>query len=140
MANDLNQCSFIGRLGADVEMIHGDSIASFSIAVGSAWKDKNTGEKRESTEWIRVSAFGKQAEICGKYLVKGSRIHVTGRFKTSEYEKNGEKRYSSGIVLERMQMLDTKSSGGDEQRSQRKPASQEPDMIDGSGFDDDIPF
>lgn len=89
MANDLNQCSFIGRLGADVEMRYmpsGDAVASFSIAVGSQWKDKASGEKRESVEWVNITAFGKLGEICGEYLRKGSQVYVSGRLKTEKYQ------------------------------------------------------
>jgi len=85
----LNQCSFIGRLGSDVDTRFtndGKAVANISIACSESWKDKNTGEKKETTEWINVSAFGKLAEIMGKYLVKGSQVYISGKMKTDKYE------------------------------------------------------
>ena len=112
MANDLNQCQFIGRLGADPETRYtssGDPVCSLRIAVG--WK----GKDREGTEWIPCTAFGKLAEICGQYLKKGSQVFVQGRFKTEEYEKDGAKRYSTKIVLDTMQMLGSRPQGQGQQ-------------------------
>ena len=108
MSNDLNQCNFIGRLGADPEtryMPNGDGVCSFRIAVG--WKTK----EKEGAEWVSITAFGKLSEICAQYLTKGSQVFVSGRMKTEEYEKDGIKRYSTKIVADRMQMLGGKPSG-----------------------------
>lgn len=147
MSNDLNNCQFIGRLGKDVEtryLPNGDAVASFSLAVGSQWKDKQTNEKKESTEWVNCSVFGKLAEICTEYLSKGSQVFVSGRMKTDKYtDKQGIEKYSTKIVVERMQMLGSKPSG-DGQREEKKfeggaAISGKPS----SGFDDmddDIPF
>ena len=96
MSNDLNYCAFIGRLGKEVEtryMPSGEAVASFSIAVGSQWKNKE-GEKQDSTEWVNITAFGKLAEICGKYLEKGSQVFISGRLYhgamyTYEFQKKG---------------------------------------------------
>lgn len=147
MANDLNNCSFIGRLGKDTEtrfMPNGEAVASFSIAVGSTWKDKS-GNKQESTEWVNVTAFGKLGEICGEYLKKGSQVFISGRMKTDKYDdKEGVTRYSTKIIADRMQMLGSKDS--DAGQSQPKPRTQQPQQSGGvsSGFDDDgfgdIPF
>ena len=108
MSNDLNQCNFIGRLGADPETRYtpnGDGVCSFRIAVG--WKTK----EKEGAEWVSITAFGKLSEICAQYLTKGSQVFVSGRMKTEEYEKDGIKRYSTKIVADRMQMLGGKPSG-----------------------------
>ena len=149
MANDLNQCNFIGRLGADPEtryMPNGDAVVSFRIAVG--WKSK----EREGAEWVSISAFGKLAEICGQYLSKGSQVFISGRFKTDEYEKNGEKRYSTKIIADRMQMLGSKADRqsnshhddyGHQPQPQQQQRQQKAPAYDSSGFDsmdDDIPF
>lgn len=137
MANDLNNCQFIGRLGADPETRYlpsGDPVVSFRIAVG--WKTK----EKEGAEWVSITAFGKLAEICGQYLNKGSQVFVQGRFKTDEYEKNGEKRYSTKIVAEKMQMLGSK---GDRQSNGNDDYDQRPQRQSGGGvnyLDDDIPF
>lgn len=134
MANDLNQCNFIGRLGKDVEtryMPSGEAVASFSIAVG--WKSKD----KEGAEWVSITAFGKLAEICEKYLKKGSKVFISGNFKTDKYDKNGVTMYSTKIVARTMQMLDSKGADA----SQDKPAAQ---PAAAQGFDDfdssDIPF
>lgn len=139
MANDLNHCTFIGRLGADPETRYlpsGDPVVSFRIAVG--WKSKD----KEGTEWIPITAFGKLAEICGQYLQKGSQVHIAGRWKTDEYEKNGEKRYSTKIIADKMQMLGGK---GDRQNNDDDGFDQRPQRQRSSGgsvadLDDDIPF
>lgn len=155
MANDLNQCNFIGRLGRDPEiryMPSGDAVASFSIAVGSSWKDKNSGEKKEQTEWVSITAFGKLAEIIGQYVKKGSKVFITGRMKTDKYEKDGVERYSTKIIAEQMQMLDSKGEGGNgaQQHEQGAASSQRPAPAarpansrpapNFSDMDDDIPF
>lgn len=101
--SDLNQCSFIGRLGRDVELRvtpAGDSIANFSIGCG--WRTKT----KEGTEWVNVTAFGKLAEICGQYLTKGSQVFVQGKMKTEKYEdKNGVTKYSTKIAADTVQFL-----------------------------------
>jgi single-strand DNA-binding protein len=108
MANDLNQCQFIGRLGKDVELrftASGDAVANFSIACG--WKTKD----KEGAEWVSITAFGKLGEICGKYLKKGSQVYVSGRMRTDKYtdKVTGVEKFSTKIVAENMQMLGSKS-------------------------------
>lgn len=132
MANDLNQCSFIGRLGKDPEtryMPNGDATTSFSIAVG--WKSKD----KEGTEWVNIVTFGKLAEICSDYLKKGAQVFVQGRFRTREWEKDGVKRYSTEIIADQMQMLGGKpSSNGERPTSGSRAAPNSSDM------DEEIPF
>ena len=127
MSNDLNQCQFIGRLGKNPEsraMPNGDDVSSFSLAAG--WKSKDS----EGAEWINIVAFGKLAEICNKYLVKGSQVFVQGRMKTRKYtDKNGVEKYSTEIIADRMQMLGGKPVGESNQRNEQKAESF-----------DDIPF
>lgn len=140
MANDLNQCNFIGRLGADVEgrfLPNGDAVASFRIAVG--WKSKD----KEGAEWISVVAFGKLGQICIDHLKKGSRVFISGRFKTEKYNnKEGVEVYAVKIMADQMQMLDAKPADGsekrqptDEQKANGKPASHRP-ASDFSDMDD----
>lgn len=138
MANDLNQCNFIGRLGRDPEMrtISGDrAVCNFSIACG--WK----GKSAEGTEWVRVVVWGKLAEICGQYLTKGSRVFISGRMQTREWEdKDGNKRYTTEIIANDLQMLDSKASltqqDGPQEHEQQRASSDMP----AGDFDDDIPF
>ena len=145
MANDLNQCNFIGRLGADPETRYtpaGDPVCNFRIAVG--WKSKD----KEGAEWVSITAFGKLSEICSKYLVKGSQVFISGRFKTDEYEKDGVKRYSTKIIADEMQMLGGKSDGGGQrqQSEDSQPAPQRsaqgapPNKAKFDDLGDDIPF
>ena len=121
MANDLNQCNFIGRLGKDPEtryLPNGDAVTNISIAVGESWKDKQ-GQKQERTEWVRVVAFRKLGEIMGQYLQKGSKVFVSGKFKTRKWTDNGNiERYSTEIVADNMQMLDGKQEGQARQQPQ----------------------
>lgn len=144
-------------------MPSGDAIANFSIACTEKWKDKNSGEWKEATEWIRISAFGKLAEICIEYLKKGSKVYIEGKFKTRQYEQDGVTKYTTEIRLENMLMLDGRPAGGDSEGGERRerPASngsgsttrQQPRQGTnagsaggyggGGGFDDmsdDIPF
>lgn len=146
MANDLNQCNFIGRLGKDPEaryLNNGDQVVNFSIAVG--WK----GKDKDGTEWVKIVAFGKLAEICAQYLKKGSQVFVSGKFKTDKYQdKDGNDRYSTKIVAENMQMLGGRQDGGSEsaprQQQESRPAqAAKPAAKQSASFadmDDDIPF
>lgn len=128
MANDLNQCNFIGRLGQDVEIKYlpsGEAVANLSIAVGESWKDKQTGAKQERTEWIRAVAFGKLADIMGQYLAKGSKVFIGGKMRTRKWQdQSGADRYSTEIVVKDMQMLDSRQEGG-QQSQQQQPAPQQ---------------
>lgn len=152
----LNKVMIIGNLGADPDvryMPSGDAVANFSVATTERWKDRETGEQREKTEWHRVAAFKRLAEICGDYLRKGSKVYVEGSLQTREWEKDGVKRYSTEIKAREMKMLDSKSSGESAQRKHREDyeraksgeskqqAQQEREPgSDDEPFDDDIPF
>lgn len=135
----LNKAQLIGRLTADPTMRYmpsGDPIATMTVATSRRWKDKSTGEKKEESEFHRVTFFGSLAKVAGDYLKKGSLVYIEGRIKTDSYEKNGEKRYSTGIVVEAMQMLGSKGDGQQAQRSEPEQASAQNDEWD----DDGIPF
>jgi len=143
MSNDLNQCSFIGRLGKDPEvrfMPNGNAVTSFSIAVGSTWKDKNSGEKKEATEWVNITAFGKLSEIIGEYVKKGSQVFIQGHIKTDKYEKDGQTHYSTKVIADRMQMLGGRQDG--ESKPHTKPGENVPagEYEYGADFSDEIPF
>jgi len=164
MSNDLNKHQCIGRLGKDPEVRYnqsGAAITTVSIACGSSWKDKNTGEKQERTEWIRYVAFGKLAEIMGEYLRKGSQIYIEGELRTRKWQnQEGVDQYTTEIVASNMQMLGGQSSNDQapptqqgrytQQPAQRPaaPANQPQGAHQSSqaapppmdSFDDDIPF
>lgn len=139
MANDLNQCNFIGRLGNDPATrltSNGKQCTTFSIAVGSQWTDKNTGAKNESTEWINMVCWERTAEIAAEYLRKGSQVFVTGRFSTRKWEKDGQTHYTSEIIVEHFQMLGSRNDGQQEERRGRIPQAK----AEEPAFDDEIPF
>ncbi|HEY6022269.1 MAG TPA: single-stranded DNA-binding protein [Candidatus Paceibacterota bacterium] len=137
----VNKVILIGRCGKDPEtryMPSGEAVSSFSLAVGSQWKDKQ-GAKQESTEWVNVTAFAKLGEICGQYLTKGSQVFVSGRMKTEKYtDKEGVERYSTKIIADRMQMLGGKPEGS--QPAQRQPSTRGGGASGFDDMDDDIPF
>ncbi len=147
----VNKVILIGNLGRDPEMRYmpsGDAVANISLATTENWKDKN-GEKQEKTEWHRVVMFGKVAEIAGEYLKKGSPAYFEGRIQTRKWtDKEGQERYSTEVVADRMQMLGSRSGGSarpmpDEEEA--APATGKPAAAgqQGGGFDDmedDIPF
>jgi single-strand DNA-binding protein len=134
MSNDLNRCEFIGRLGKDPELRYspaGDAFCNFSIACG--WKTK----EKDGTEWVRATAFGKLAEICGQYLKKGSQVFIAGRLTTRKWKnKEGVDQYSTEINVDQMQMLGGKSEpdAPPVAKNSQRVASNVEDM------DDDIPF
>ena len=130
MARGINKVILVGNLGADPETRYtpaGLAITNIRIATSESWKDKQTGEQQDRTEWHRVKFFGRLAEIAGEYLKKGGQVYVEGKLRTDEYEKDGVKRYSTDIIADEMQMLGSKggeggSSGGGGERRERGPA------------------
>lgn len=145
--SSLNSCQFIGNLGRDVEVRYipsGSAVADLAIACGYAYKDKNTGEKVEKTDWINVTAFGRLAEIMGEYLKKGSKVFIEGRQTTEKWQdKEGKDRYTTKIIANKMIMLDSRGQQDNHgqqssaPQSQAAPARSAP--ID-NDFDDEIPF
>lgn len=162
MARGVNKVIIIGNLGNDPEMRYmpsGGGVATLSIATSESWKDKQTGQNQERTEWHRVVFFNRLAEICGEYLRKGSKIYIEGSLRTRKWQdKNGVERYTTEIMGNTLQMLDSK--GGGNMGAQTAPdyenagapnyqnnnysgsptsnATAEPMAF--SEFDDDIPF
>ncbi|TDQ36319.1 single-stranded DNA-binding protein [Thiopseudomonas denitrificans] len=118
MARGVNKVILIGNLGGDPEtryMPNGNAVCNITLATSDSWKDRNTGQLQERTEWHRVVFFGKIAEIAGQYLRKGSKVYIEGRLQTREWEKDGIKRYTTEIVVDiggQMQMLDGRGDGG----------------------------
>ena len=160
MANrGINRVILVGHLGQDPEvryMPNGNAVANFSVATSESWKDKQTGETRDRTEWHRVVVFGKLAEIAGEYIKKGTQVYLEGQLQTRKWQdQSGQDRYTTEVVINplggTLQMLGSRENGADErghntqnsssrQPNKNAPAPQpkapEPPM----NFDDDIPW
>lgn len=151
MARGVNKVILVGNLGRDPEVRYtpsGMAVANIAVATSEAWKDKQSGEMQERTEWHRVVFYQRLAEIAGEYLRKGSKVYVEGKLRTTKWQdKNtGQDRYTTEIIADTMQMLDSKGGGApsDQSMPYEKPAmttaaapSSAPAM---DNFDDDIPF
>ena len=158
MAGGINKVILVGNLGQDPEIRYtpdGRPIANFSIATSETWNDKNTGERREKTEWHRVVVFGKLAEICGEYLSKGRQVYIEGKLQTRKWQtKEGQDRWTTEVVVDMrgtMQMLGPREAGGGggAPRASRSSQGQQGGGYDGGDYnnppayseaDDDIPF
>ena len=154
----VNKVILVGNLGRDPETRYttgGDAVTNIRVATTDTWKDKN-GEKQEKTEWHTVVFFGRQAEIAGEYLKKGRQVYVEGRLQTRKWQdKEGQDRYTTEIVADRMQMLGSREGGGGSSSPPPEPAEREPAAAGAGGgrkpasapakkgaddLDDDIPF
>lgn len=162
MARGINKVILVGNLGQDPEtryMPSGGAVTNVSIATSETWKDRQTGQPQERTEWHRVVFFNKLGEIAGQYLKKGSKVYVEGSLRTRKWQgQDGQDRYTTEIVASEMQMLDSRGGGGDysapqdnwnqssPQQAPAQPASQPQSSSSAAGdkgfadFDDDIPF
>ena len=157
MARGINKVILIGNLGQDPEvkyMPNGGAVANVTVATSESWKDKNTGEQQERTEWHRVVFFRRLAEIAGEYLKKGSKVYIEGRLQTRKWQdQQGNDRYTTEIIANDMQMLDSRGGGGgasagggqygggqQPQQPQQPAGSSTGGGFDDGGFDDDIPF
>jgi single-strand DNA-binding protein len=149
MARGVNKVILIGNLGKDPEvryMPSGGAVASATLATSESWKDKQTGEKKELTEWHNLTFFGRLAEIAGEYLKKGSKVYVEGSIRTEKWQdKEGKDRYTTKIIVNDMQMLDSRGAGGSGAAPQREGSEgswqkEEPVAEPAGDFDDDIPF
>ncbi len=147
----INKVILVGNVGQDPEtryMPNGNAVTNLSLATSETWKDKNTGEQQERTEWHRVTFYQRLAEIVAEYVKKGSKLYVEGRLQTRSWEQDGVKKYATDIIANEMQMLDSRGSSGDSYSPSQSqsapppknetPAQQAPADMD--SFDDDIPF
>lgn len=145
----VNKVIVVGTVGKDPEvkyMQNGNAVCNLSLATNESWTDKQTGEKKERTEWHRVSLFGRLAEIAGEYVRKGGQVYIEGKLRTRSYEKEGQTHYSTDIIADNMQMLGGRQGGGSNSgpaprtnsSQERGPSRQESPQDD--FVDDDIPF
>jgi single-strand DNA-binding protein len=152
MARGINKVILIGNLGADPEtraMPSGTTVANLRIATSESWKDRQSGEQQERTEWHRVALFGRLAEVAAEYLRKGSQVYIEGSLRTRKWQdKQGNERYSTEIVANDMQMLGGRGGGGGamasgessrERTDLPEPGASGP-STERDEFDDDIPF
>lgn len=153
MAGSVNKVILVGHLGADPDIRQtgsGDPIANFSIATSESWKDKNTGERRDRTEWHRVVVFNEQlAKVCEQYLKKGAKIYLEGQLQTRKWQdQSGTDKYTTEVVLQRyrgeIQMLDKRNSGpppaGSQEEYGRESSRDQSGGDFGRDMDDEIPF
>jgi single-strand DNA-binding protein len=154
MARGVNKVILIGNLGADPEVRYspnGSAVTNIRLATSDQWRDKQTGEQQERTEWHRVVFFSRLAEIAGEYLRKGSKVYIEGRLQTRKWQgQDGQDRFTTEIVANDMQMLDGRGEmggggGGGAPRQAprdagRQPSEPEPQAGPADDFDDDIPF
>lgn len=128
MSRGINKVILIGNLGADPEVRYtqnSTAIANLSIATSESWKDKQTGEQREQTEWHRVVCYRRLAEIAGEYLKKGSKVYIEGKLQTRKWQgQDGVDRYTTEIVCNEMQMLDSRGGGGGYGGGQQQSSAQ----------------
>ena len=153
MARGVNKVILVGNLGKDPEvryMPNGNAVANITLATTESWKDKQSGEQQEKTEWHRIVMFRRLGEIAGEYLKKGSQVYIEGKLQTRKWQDNsGNDRYTTEIVANEMQMLGGRGGGGstgfssDSAPAQAAPAQSAPapaPAAAGGDFDDDIPF
>lgn len=139
----VNKVILIGNLGDDPELRYTTEgkvfVANVSLATSYSWKDPETGQRREETEWHRVIFYGKQADVVGRYLKKGSRIYTEGRLKTRKFEdKNQTQRYITEVIAERMHMLDSKNNDATAKTTPKAVSTNQPSGV--SSIEEDIPF
>ena len=149
MARGVNKVILVGNLGKDPEvryMPNGNAVANITLATSESWKDKQTGEQQEKTEWHRVVMFRRLGEIAGEYLKKGSQVYIEGKLQTRKWQDNaGNDRYTTEIVANEMQMLGSRSGGSagfpaESAASESTPAAPAAAPAAAGEFDDDIPF
>jgi len=140
MSRGVNKVILVGHLGQDPEvrfMPNGNAVANISLATSDSWKDKNTGQQQERTEWHRVVLFGKLSEIAGEYLRKGSKVYIEGRLQTRKWtDQQGQEKYTTEIVVDmggQMQMLDSKQDSNQQKQAPQQQYNQNPQQQQG-GF------
>ena len=160
MARGVNKAILLGNIGRDPESrvtTSGKAVCNVSVATTKSWRDRESNEQRERTEWHRVVFFDRLAEIASEYLHKGSKVYIEGELQTNTWERDGQKHYTTEIVAKEMQMLDSKGDAdssyarpaegsshqtaeGSTQKTAEGSTQKTADSSSGEDFDDDIPF
>jgi len=148
MARGINKVIIVGNLGGDPEtryMPSGSAVTNLTVATNESWKDKQTGEQKDRTEWHKVAMFNRLAEIAAEYLRKGSQVYIEGKLRTRKWQdKNGQDRWTTEIIADEMQMLGGRGGSGGGSAPMSAPSgsgsSSAPPQAGPDDFDDDIPF
>ena len=143
MARGINKVILVGNLGRDPETRYlpsGGAVTNVSLATSRSWKDRDSGEQKEKTEWHRIVFFNRLAEIAGEYLKRGSKVYVEGELRTREWEKEGQKHFTTEIVGSEMQMLDSKGGSSDYETNNSSSGATPTSLSSSEMIDDDIPF
>ena len=143
MARGINKVILVGNLGRDPETRYlpsGGAVTNVSLATSRSWKDRDSGEQKEKTEWHRVVFFNRLGEIAGEYLKRGSKVYVEGELRTREWEKGGQKHFTTEIVATEMQMLDSKGGNSDYEKNNNSSIAAPSWLSSSDMVDDDIPF
>ena len=144
MARGINKVIIVGNLGQDPEtryMPSGSAVTNFTVATNESWKDKQSGEQKDRTEWHRVAMFGRLAEVAAEYLRKGSQVYIEGKLRTRKWQdRDGKDRYTTEIIADEMQMLGGRGGGGSAPMSTDSAPASAPPQPPADDFDDDIPF
>jgi len=143
MARGINKVILVGNLGRDPETRYlpsGGAVTNVSLATSRSWKDRDSGEQKEKTEWHRVVFFNRLGEIAGEYLKRGSKVYVEGELRTREWEKEGQKHFTTEIVANEMQMLDSKGGNSDYEKNNNSSIAAPSSLSSSDMVDDDIPF
>jgi single-strand DNA-binding protein len=144
MARGVNKVIVVGNLGQDPDnryMPSGAAVTNLRIATNESWKDKQTGEQKDRTEWHSVAMFGRLAEIAAEYLRKGSQVYIEGKLRTRKWQdKDGNDRYTTEIIADEMQMLGSNRAGSGAPATSDSPPTSTPPQSSENDFDDDIPF
>ena len=143
MARGINKVILVGNLGRDPETRYlpsGGAVTNVSLATSRSWKDRDSGEQKEKTEWHRVVFFNRLGEIAGEYLKRGSKVYVEGELRTREWEKEGQKHFTTEDVATEMQMLDSKGGNSDYETNNNSSIAAPSSLSSSDMVDDDIPF
>ena len=144
MARGINKVILVGNLGADPDtryMPSGGAVTNLSVATSESWKDKQTGEQKDRTEWHKVAMFGRLAEISAEYLRKGSQVYIEGKIRTRKWQdKEGKDRWTTEVIADEMQMLGGRGGGAPARDESYAPQSAPQKAAAPDDFDDDIPF
>lgn len=149
MARGVNKVILIGNLGADPDIRYlgsGDPVANISVATSESWRDKQTGQQQDRTEWHRIVVYGKMADVVSKYMKKGTKVYIEGSLRTRKWQdKTGQERYTTEIICNDLQLIDSRGPGGEQPSYDQAPrrnsnASHSSSLLESTDIDEELPF